>query len=92
MAEVHSITTAEGNAPQRDRLQEAKTPVIPLDIDGEIAVLDSLRLIRAVGDSLVSIGTAYEEVPPPPSTFLALGYLLIDRIERCAGALGVSSL
>lgn len=91
MAEIHSITTDEENVPPRGRLEEAKTPAIPLDIEGEIAVLDSLSLIRAVGDSLVSIGTAYEEVAPSPSTFLALGYLLIDRIERCAGALGVSS-
>ena len=59
-------------------------------LENELAVLDSLQLIKAVGDSLVCIVTADKDVIPLPGTLRALGNILIEKADFTAEALGIS--
>lgn len=55
-----------------------------------LEVEEALRLIKALGDAVVGIGTAMKEIEPEEGTLQRLGYLIIDRAEQVVEALGLN--
>lgn len=66
---------------------EKKVPALQPETLREIG--NSLRLLKALGDSLVCIGAAGEDVSLLDGTVAALGYLIIDKADEMGKIFGL---
>jgi hypothetical protein len=60
-----------------------------LDLKTDLKVSPDLMILKALGDALVCIGMAPEEVSLLDGTLQHLGYLIIEKVDRVGQALGV---
>lgn len=60
-----------------------------LDFETDSKVTPELMVLKALGDAIVCIGMAPEELSLLDGTLQHLGYLIIDKVDLVVEALGV---